>query len=365
MIRKGSDSSMAKRSAHNTVELIKLRLMLLRIWFMKNLMTFVKVLIAVVFVLMLFGQINEDTPVLGILIYPLLKPLIDSINEIIATRDASGFMGFASSALSILITVSIFTIKLKSISQNDIKNKDLKIAMVKAGLYFNENGKLVKKVEKATGADINGDGVIDENDIVKSEGFFKGITRAISEFVTVITTDISEGETADEKIDEVAKSIDATETKEALDEIDHIVITSTLDRAAEIVNRTFDRAVENVEKTEAEKPESEEKEKQVKYKTGFLNKIRSGFLCMIHGVKNIFVRSKENANEEDGDTSMEEKNNIVTSTEEAVVKVEKKKETTVIETVEAKEEKASEPEVKTEVKKQDVDINAMIRRSYM
>ena len=269
-------------------------------------MTFVKVLIAVVFVLMLFGQINENTPVLGFIVYPILKPLIDSINDIVATRDAGSFMGFASAALSILITISLFTIKLKSISQNDIKNKELKIAMVRAGLYFNENGKLVKKVEKAIGTDINGDGVVDENDVIKSEGFFRGISRAISEFVTVITTDIGEDETAKEKLGEAAESIDAADTKEALDEIDEIVVTSTLDKASEMINRTFDKAIDDAEKADIAEDGELNKTEGLRKKNSIINMIRSGCLGVVNTTKNIFIRSRDNANEEDGEEEMDD-----------------------------------------------------------
>ena len=353
---------MKKRSGKNTLELIKLRLMLLRIWFMKNLMTFVKVLIAVVFVLMLFGQINENTPVLGFIVYPILKPLIDSINDIVATRDAGSFMGFASAALSILITISLFTIKLKSISQNDIKNKELKIAMVRAGLYFNENGKLVKKVEKAIGTDINGDGVVDENDVIKSEGFFKGIGRAISEFVTVITTDIGEDETAKEKLAEAAESIDATDTKEALDDIDEIVVTSTLDRASEMINRTFDKAIDDAEKADIAEDGELNKTEGLRKKNSIINMIRSGCLGVVNTTKNIFIRSKDNANEEDGEEEMDDiiTNEVVEETPDIVVS-----EDSGDAVVTKAAEKTSNTAVVKETSKNTDDTKTAIMRKFM
>ena len=354
---------MKKRSCKNTLEVTKLRLMLLRIWFMKNLMTFVKVAIAVVFILMLFGRINENTPVLGIIVYPLLKPLIDSINTIIATRDAGSFMGFASAALSILITISVFTIKLKSISQNDIKNKDLKIAMVKAGLYFNENGKLVKKIEKATGVDVNGDGVVDENDVIKSEGFFKGISRAVSEFITVITTDIPEGETADEKITEAAESINASETKEALDEINEIVVTSTLDKASEFINRTFDKAIDNAEAEDIKKDGQIDETKDIRNKDSFINKIRSGLLWTVDNTKKIFTSSKDNANEEDGETRMEE--NIIITDETEVVEEKEDSTLTNSDTTTIMKVESKEPEVKSATHVENKNINSVIMRRFM
>jgi len=60
-------------------------------------------------------------------------------------------MSLFAATISILISVSMFTVKARSIAQNDIKSDKLKIALIKAKLYFNADGKLVKRVEKLTG----------------------------------------------------------------------------------------------------------------------------------------------------------------------------------------------------------------------
>ena len=302
---------MEKRSLSNRWELIKLRLMLLRIWFVKNLVTFIKIGLIVILVLMLTGQVTSETPILGSIIYPLFQPLIDSINEVITTKNANSFMSFASVALSILITVTIFTIKMQSIAQNDIKNKELKMAMVKAGLYFNENGKMVKKVEQAIGVDIDGDGKSDEKETT-STGLFTSIKNAIGEFITVMKTDLPEESTAKEAIDDAAKTIDAEDTNEALKEIDKIVITSALDRASEIIDRKVDSAIEQV-KEDAKNPQEEEEIITTKEKIGLFNRIRSSIKSVINTTKSA-VTKEEVVPEEDTDAS------IITTDDETSIK---------------------------------------------
>lgn len=292
---------MEKRSASNRWELLKLRLMLLRIWFVKNLVTFIKIGIIVLIILMMTGQITENTPVFGAILYPIFRPLIDSIRDVITTRNTNSFMSFASIALSIIVSITMFTIKIQTIAQNDITSKELKMAMVKAGLYFNENGKMVKKVEKAIGADIDGDGKSDNKEPNTSIGLFKSIKNAVSEFITVMKTDISEGSTAKDEISNASKSIGAEDTQEALEEIDNMLITSALDKASAIIDKKFDNAIEEIEKD----PEiSKEEIEKVKAKGSFINLIRSGLHNTVSGVKSVFVKEKS-ANKENGD-NMEE-----------------------------------------------------------
>jgi len=61
----------------------KLRAALLRIWFMKNIVLWIQIFCIVCIVCMLTGKLTQSTPILGPIIYPLFKPLIDQIQEII------------------------------------------------------------------------------------------------------------------------------------------------------------------------------------------------------------------------------------------------------------------------------------------
>ena len=54
--------------------------------------------------------------------------------------------------------------EIERVALSDIKNDNLKLALVNANMYFNEQGRLVKKIEKAANTDINGDGKIDTTD---------------------------------------------------------------------------------------------------------------------------------------------------------------------------------------------------------
>jgi len=75
-----------KKSFSELMEDTKLRLTLLRIWFVKNFTLWLQIFIIVCVVLMLTGNITADTPVLGWIIYPIFKPLIDDITEIVSSH---------------------------------------------------------------------------------------------------------------------------------------------------------------------------------------------------------------------------------------------------------------------------------------
>ena len=103
-------------------------------------------------------------------------------------------MDFFAIAISILTSVGLFTMKAKRIAQSDIKSDKLKIALIKANMYFNKDGRLVKKTEK-NGWNGSGDGVIEgeEGEAKVPTNIFSGIGGAIKEFKTIITADLSEG----------------------------------------------------------------------------------------------------------------------------------------------------------------------------
>ena len=128
---------------------IRLRLSLLRIWFIKNIVLFLEVGLLICFICTFTGAITSETPVLGKIIVAIgFDSVAKEINDIIKEKQITNIMTFFTTALSVLITIGIFALKAKSIAQTDIKNDKLKIALLKANLYFNYDGKLVKKVKK-------------------------------------------------------------------------------------------------------------------------------------------------------------------------------------------------------------------------
>lgn len=244
---------------------LQLRTSLLRIWFMKNIMLFIRIACVVCLVCIFTGVITADTPILGTIIYPIFAPLADEINAVIAEKEIDGLMTFFSVAISVLFTVSMFAIKARSIAQSDIKNPKLKYAMVQANLYFNENGKLVKKIEKATGEDINMDGKIDENDVVSNSGrvgFFKGMVSAFQEFNTIMKADFNGNEEDDndeEVYEKILEEADLKKAAEATEEIEEHVKDSmdimVLDKIENRVDKNVTEVIENGEMTSEEKTE--------------------------------------------------------------------------------------------------------------
>jgi hypothetical protein len=137
-----------------------------------------------------------------------------------------------SSAIVVVGTVSSHA---KRITLKDIKNPALKRSLVRAGLYFNKDGKLVKRLEEAAKIDIDGDNKIGDVDIeeLPKETLFQGLRRSGEEFATIITFKPDKVEDADKLVE----AIDMVDTAVALQEADKVIEESkgefTLEDAAE------------------------------------------------------------------------------------------------------------------------------------
>jgi ribosomal protein L20A (L18A) len=137
-----------------------------------------------------------------------------------------------SSAIVVVGTVSTHA---KRIALKDIKNPALKRSLVRAGLYFNKDGKLVKRLEEAAKIDIDGDNKIGDVDIedLPKENLLQGLKRSGKEFATIMTFKPGKLEDADKLIEENGLA----ETAVALQEIDESIKQSkeefTLEDAAE------------------------------------------------------------------------------------------------------------------------------------
>ena len=179
-------------------EQIKLRLQLLWLWFLKNMKTFIVSFVLICIILTATGVITKDTFILGIIFGNLSEDIKNIISENGGKADIISALG---SGASILVTSSLFAVKLKSLALSDIKSKKIKILLIRAGMYFDEEGKLTKKVEKLTNLDLDNDGKVNdtpvEEAVAKEENIVSGLKRAGSEFVTIIKADLSESETAE------------------------------------------------------------------------------------------------------------------------------------------------------------------------
>lgn len=313
----------------------KLRMSLIRIWFMKNILLFLKILCVVCLICIFTGGITAETPILGTIIYPIFAPLADEINAIIKEKEIDGLMTFFSIAISVMFSISMFAVKARNIAQADIKNPKLKLALVQANLYFNENGRLVKKVEKATGEDIDNDGKIDEAEAVAEtgrKGIFKGIISAFQEFATIMKADLevdTEAE-ADEKYAAALREASLEDAAEATEEIDEIITDGRNEFKADKGNEIADQKIE--ETLNDETLSEEEKEDKV----GLLKKVKEWFSGF---------RKKKDENESDTEAPEVIEDNMETDSE-IIEEAEEKTETVTPEvknepTVEVAETKSS------------------------
>jgi hypothetical protein len=223
-------------------EAFKLRVSLLRIWFMKNLVVFFELLFFVGLILVLTGQIDENTPVLGL----IFGEMSVSIREALSQNTATGefWTDLATMIVTILVSTGILSTNLKRVAISDIKSKKLKKALLQAGMYFNQDGKLVKRIEEASKIDLNGDNKIGDTGIsvdeLPREGFLPGIKRAGEELSTILTMKI-------ETIDDAKKIEDKTklsETKEAMLLVNSAAKTAAEDLAVQKVAEAIDTVIQ-------------------------------------------------------------------------------------------------------------------------
>jgi len=198
----------------NKLTAFKLRMSLLKIWFIKNLIVFIKLSILISVVLILTGQVDQNTPVLGI----IFGELSIAINEILSQRYSDDIIvNFITIIITLLVTIGTLSSNLKRIALSDIKNPELKKMLIRAGLYFNRDGKLVKKIEIATKIDLDGDNKIGDEHIhdIPSERFVPSLKRSIEELGTILTVKIE----SESEINEIKRKADLEKTALAIKEI--------------------------------------------------------------------------------------------------------------------------------------------------
>ena len=224
----------------------KLKMSLLKIWLLKNLLLFVEIAFLVLLILIFTGVINQNTAFFGT-VEPF-KSLVKAIGEATAGKYETAIAVLGSIA-SVLISILMFTVRAKSIAQADIKDDKLKYALIQAKLYFNSDGRLVKKIEKATGRDLDKDGKVDDGTIakVRRKNIISRAIGAVKEFILIVTTDFTEEDTkSSERYNKILEDADMENAAEAADEIDEILSDGTL------------TAGETISQAEAEKAESDE-----------------------------------------------------------------------------------------------------------
>ena len=214
---KNKKAQKTSKNTLNKMEQFSLRMSLLRYWFIKNIFVFVWSLFIICIGLTFSGLITAETPVLGVLFG-------DLSNEIKTIIDESGgnftLYTILESMLSLAIVIGLCKKKLRSLSFEDIKSPKCQVLLVKAGLWFNEEGKLTKRTETVIKRDINKDGMIGEKkaaEIQKEETIVEGLKRAGEEFVTIVTLDLNNIEK--DQTEEVYETIGLSETKVGVDDL--------------------------------------------------------------------------------------------------------------------------------------------------
>lgn len=251
---------------------ITLRLKLFKIWFMKNILLFIEIFGIICLILMLTGCIKQSTPIIGPPLYLFFGELIDAINDGIASKNINGLMDFLGILASILVSVGMFTMRAKSIAQSDIKSDKLKIALIQANLYFNEDGRLTKKIEKMTDTDIDGDGKADGS-IVSNKGLIGNIISAVKEFTVIASADLSGTEEENQAAyDNTIKDVGYEVIEPAVDEVVDTIKTGlknqVIDETVQTIDKQIETTKEDTEKTVVEKTK----------KIGILAKLKEMFM---------------------------------------------------------------------------------------
>lgn len=266
---------------------LSIRLRLLWIWFIKNIKVWIKIITIVAVIMVACGLIGGELN--GVGEYEALGKTIDWL---------AGIGG------SIAYTAYAIVKKTKKVLLTDIKSRSLKIAMIKANLYFDENGKICKRIEAKTNLDINGDGKIGDSEAEsEDENLIEGIARSASELHTILTTPIDPNATdedvveeaelaqpeADEADEEAAENVDG-ETEESSEdnaETDVESITDDAIRRSKAEMKAAKKAAKAAKK--AEKAESEPKTSIGKAWAGLTAKIG----VKIAETKKVMSKSKD------------------------------------------------------------------------
>ena len=267
------------------------------------------------------------------------------------------------------MSVGMFMVKAKNIALSDIKNDNLKKALINANLYFNEKGHLVKKLEKATNTDIDGDGKVDDKDVGEAKanvGFFSGIKNAVQELVAIATVKLDDKDEAKNKenYDNIINENGMTDAAEVMKDLEKAnEIKKSVERI-ETTDNVIDSRIGDIR--DSESLSEEQKENNIK----FLERIRAFF----HNLFRVKTDEEKTAIKAEKERKKAEKLQKKEEAKQmrAALKAEKEKvETTEEVKVEQKNMEAVKPvvkEVKTpvpvkaEVKKEISSVDAFIAR---
>lgn len=227
----------------------KLRMMLFRIWFVKNIFLWLQILGVVLLIATLTGAITESTPVLGTLVYPIFSPLIDTVSEMIREKQITNFVNVVRILMMFLYSIGIFVVKVKTLAREDIKSRKQKIAIIQANLYFDEDNRLRKKSntpEKELELPTSDDSP------KLNTGLISGTINAVRELGIIMTADFSGDE--EEAKAEYKRVIEETESQDAA-EIAESLHENTMEIMEEVALEELEKVQNDETLTEKEKKE--------------------------------------------------------------------------------------------------------------
>ena len=174
------------------------------------------------------------------------------------------------------MSVGMFMVKAKNIALSDIKNDNLKKALINANLYFNEKGHLVKKLEKATNTDIDGDGKVDDKDVGEAKanvGFFSGNKNAVQELVAIATEKLDDKDEAKNKenYDSIINENNMTDAAEVMKDLEKANEIKKSVQRIDTTDNVIDSRIGDTR--DSESLSEEQKENNIK----FLERIRAFF----------------------------------------------------------------------------------------
>ena len=180
-----------KQNILSKKERAQLKAALLWIWFIKNIKVFIWAIFIILVALTCMGVIKPDTPLLG----TIFGSISEAFQGLIKDLDGDYTVWTViESIISLGFIVGLAATNFDRIALRDIKSKKIKVLLIKAGLYFDKNGKLTKRAEAIANIDIDGDGKADEQKIVtdKDETLFEQVKHSGEELKTIINIDLSE-----------------------------------------------------------------------------------------------------------------------------------------------------------------------------
>jgi hypothetical protein len=218
----------------NKFESFKLRAALLRVWGLKNLGVFMNLFFVVGIILVFTGQISETTPVVGWIFGDISIAFKEALTQGFSNPDSGDvFVNGVTAVLTFLVTIGMLSTNVKRVALTDIKSKALKRALVQAGMYFNQDGKLVRRLEEAARIDLNGDNKIGDTGIsideLPKEGLLPGLKRAGEELGTIITMKIE----GDHHAEEIKQKANLVETEKAIAPVRDAAIDGAADKVSE------------------------------------------------------------------------------------------------------------------------------------